>query len=202
MSTLIRFGCVLLLCGTALAARAPRASAENELRACLGKANEASAEAMKQFKQTVHETIAKKRPDLEAVSALSRDVELLTVEQRAKRTAFLIASDPKRLDTTHGWGLFMRLSWNGDDETALSANDSAYGKINEQLSALQAQKRDHPKREALQAYLQKELSQTPEYAQAVAIQIKQGEALEAGLRTCGAATEAAGNVRAKAKEAR
>ena len=196
-SKYLKINYVLLICGGVFFLMMPPAQAE-EFQTCVQRANEASAEAMKQFKRAVHEGIAHKRPDLEPVSALSRDLELLYVEQRAARTAFLLASDPKRLDTTHGWGPFMNVKWTGEDEDALRAKDPAYAKLMEHVAALQIQSRDHPQRATLQTYLQKELSKNPEYEQAVATQITQGKALEAGLQTCGGAdSKTSGNANAK-----
>jgi len=117
-------------------ANTARADEFEPYRKCLLKVSAETLEAKIEFQTGLADLISAESPDLGALAALSRDLQIALAKARHTNLDYLIREDLPRLVSASGLIRFLNFDWQPEDEAALQAEDETYVALLDQIKVL------------------------------------------------------------------
>lgn len=181
---MVRF-CLALVVGLSLVSAGHAARAADPLADCLRAPLADDLTAKVVFQDALRDLIAVQRPDLGALAALNRDLQVTLAKARTIRLDWLAAADPDRLRPLSADGTPWRsFAWEREDEAALRDVDARYTTVSIRADALTRRSDGHPDWPALRAHMRTTLSGDDRFRILVARGRDSAAATDAALRAC------------------
>ncbi len=137
--------------------------------------------AQRQWHQTVNAFVVARRPDLKAVSEVSRELQIAYLDVQASRFVYLLEHHPERIALNRGADVFSSFTWGREDEAALRAGSSEYLALVKEVRRLREIYKYQKGMPAYRQYL-RDVTESNEYRQALAKLAAQREAITLSLR--------------------
>lgn len=152
---MIRSIAVVLLLLSAAAHAGPQTTPQ--AAACASQAYAPYAEAMSEWERRQAEFISTARTEFTPGAVLNGQAGGLEWSRTAYRIKYLALNAPARLDLGNGLAGLGLFDWTRTDEFRLRASEPDYPAVADRASQLRTQYRQHPKRLAMENYVEKTL---------------------------------------------
>lgn len=156
----VLIGCLAMSCGSA--------AHRTESASCLESVFAEYTASQRAWQETLRNIIAADRPEFAELASISKELQLAMIDKVEARFRYVTAS-PERLAAQPGLSRFENLGviWSRAYETALAGEDPEYRTLVQRADSLRALSDGNPDWPRLQAYATEELSQNPEFIQAL-----------------------------------
>jgi hypothetical protein len=102
------------------------------------------SDAQRAWQQSLAEFLSRRRPDLKAIIALSRDLQLAMIDRRSIEFRYLLDAHPNRIIKNKGISTFANFDWDSQDETALRRLKTEFVRAGQLVQDLQQRNNNHP----------------------------------------------------------